>query len=50
MSSEQRKLYAILLVAIFGVAAIYGVMTILVPNTPNLDPVPELELFGVDGT
>ena len=50
MSAEQRKLYAILLVAVIGVVATYGVITVLVPNTPNLNPVPEVELTGHDGT
>ncbi len=49
MSAGQNKLYAVLAVVIISSVGI-GAYIVMVPNAPNLDPVPGVKLTGADGT
>ncbi|MFW9770062.1 MAG: molybdopterin-dependent oxidoreductase [Candidatus Thorarchaeota archaeon] len=50
MSSTQRNLYALIVVALILGGVAFGIMYIMVPNIPNLDEVPEVTITGSTGT
>ena len=48
MSARQKPLYAILVIVVITTVLVFGAMQVMVPNVPNLDPVPGVILTGAD--
>ena len=50
LSGEQKKLFAVLAITVLVAVAAFGAIMVMVPNVPNLDPVPGVLLIGADAT